>query len=58
MEPLTEKDLQFNKKLPKANATIKLGASNIFNNHIYQAYGSPSIGAIYYVAITFDNLLK
>jgi len=51
-------DLQVNKKLPKANATIKLGASNIFNNHVYQAYGSPSIGGIYYVAITFDNLLK
>ncbi|ASU34898.1 TonB-dependent receptor [Mucilaginibacter xinganensis] len=51
-------DLQVNKKLPKANATVKLGASNIFNNHVYQAYGSPSIGAIYYVAITFDNLLR
>ncbi len=51
-------DFQVNKKLPKSHSTIKLGASNIFNNRIYQAYGSPAIGAIYYVAITFDGLLK
>ncbi|MXV52991.1 TonB-dependent receptor [Pedobacter sp. HMF7647] len=51
-------DMQVNKKLPKANATIKLGGSNIFNNQVYQAYGSPSVGAIYYVSLTFENLLK
>lgn len=51
-------DLQINKKIMKSKATVKLGGSNIFNNHISQAYGSPAIGAIYYVAITFDNLLK
>ncbi len=51
-------DLQINKKLPKAGAMLKLGASNLFNNRIYQSYGSPAIGGIYYAAITFDNLLK
>jgi outer membrane receptor protein involved in Fe transport len=51
-------DLQVNKKLPKIGATLKLGGSNIFNNRVYQAYGSPAIGAIYYLGITFDNLLK
>ncbi|ULQ55809.1 TonB-dependent receptor [Flavihumibacter rivuli] len=51
-------DLQFNKKLPKHNAMLKLGSSNLLNNRIYQAYGSPAIGAIYYVAITFEGLLK
>jgi iron complex outermembrane receptor protein len=51
-------DLQVNKKLPKLKAMLKIGASNLFNNHISQAYGSPAIGGIYYVAITFDNLLK
>ena len=51
-------DLQVNKKLPKIGAAIKLGGSNIFNNRVYQAYGSPAIGAIYYVGVTFDNLLK
>jgi iron complex outermembrane receptor protein len=51
-------DLQFNKKLPKAGAMIKVGGSNILNNHISQSYGSPTIGALYYVAVVFDNLLK
>lgn len=51
-------DLQINKKLPKIHSTIKLGSSNIFNNKIYQSYGSPPIGAIYYVGITFNDLLK
>ncbi|KYP14159.1 TonB-dependent receptor [Flavihumibacter sp. CACIAM 22H1] len=51
-------DLQFNKKLPSVNGIIKLGGSNIFNNQIYQSYGSPRIGAIYYVSFTFDGLLK
>ncbi len=51
-------DLQVNKKLPRAGAMLKLGASNLLNNHIYQSYGSPAIGGIYYIAITFDNLLK
>lgn len=51
-------DLQFNKKLPSINAIIKIGGSNILNNQIYQSYGSPRIGAIYYVSVTFDGLLK
>lgn len=51
-------DLQFNKKLPKIHTTIKLGSSNLFNNRVYQTYGSPAIGAIYYVGLTFDDLLK
>jgi outer membrane receptor protein involved in Fe transport len=51
-------DLQFNKKLPKIHTTIKLGSSNLFNNRVYQTYGSPAVGAIYYVGLTFDDLLK
>jgi outer membrane receptor protein involved in Fe transport len=51
-------DLQFNKKLPKVNGIIKIGGSNILNHQIYQSFGSPQIGAIYYVSFTFDGLLK
>jgi iron complex outermembrane receptor protein len=51
-------DAQINKKLPRANTTIKLGGSNIFNKYISQAYGSPAVGAIYYVALVFDSPLK
>ncbi|WP_153799528.1 TonB-dependent receptor [Foetidibacter luteolus] len=51
-------DLQVNKKLPQINAMIKVGASNLLNNHVYTAYGSPTIGGVYYVSLTFDNLLN
>ena len=51
-------DLQFNKKLPKIGSTIKIGASNLFNHQVYTAYGSPTIGGIYYVSYTFDSLFK
>ncbi len=51
-------DFQINKKLPQHNAMIKIGASNALNNHVITAYGSPTIGAVYYVAYTIDELFK
>lgn len=51
-------DAQINKKIPSVNTTIKLGGSNIFNKYISQAYGSPAVGAVYYVALVYDNPLK
>ncbi|MFT3705342.1 MAG: TonB-dependent receptor [Agriterribacter sp.] len=50
-------DVQVNKKLPKSKSMIKIGAFNIFNNKIYQSYGSPAIGALYYVSLIFDGVL-
>jgi outer membrane receptor protein involved in Fe transport len=37
---------------------LRVGANNLLNNHIYQAYGSPSIGGVYYVSLLFDGILK
>jgi len=51
-------DAQVSYKLVPLKSVVKLGGSNIFNNQVYQAYGSPSIGAIYYVSIIFDQLLR
>ena len=51
-------DAQVSYKVLPIKSIIKLGANNLFNNQVYQAYGSPSIGAIYYVSVTFDQLLK
>ncbi len=51
-------DAQINKKIPSVNTTIKLGGSNIFNKYVSQSYGSPALGAIYYVALVFDNPLN
>lgn len=51
-------DVQVNKKLPQYKTMIKIGASNVFNNHVYTAFGSPSIGGVYYVSLTIDDLFN
>ncbi|HEY9049274.1 MAG TPA: TonB-dependent receptor [Ohtaekwangia sp.] len=51
-------DAQVNYKILPMKSMIKLGASNLFNKQVYQAYGSPAIGAIYYISVTFDELLR
>ena len=48
-------DAQVSYKMSKS--TIKLGGSNILNNHYIQYAGGPTLGALYYMAITFDNIL-
>jgi len=51
-------DAQVSYKMSSIKSIVKLGANNLFNNQVYQAYGSPAIGAVYYVSITFDELLR
>nr|WKN38419.1 TonB-dependent receptor [Tunicatimonas sp. TK19036] len=50
-------DAQVTAKIPSLLATAKLGGSNIFNQRYYQYEGGPTIGAMYYLALTFDGLL-
>lgn len=47
-------DLQIYYEVPKAYSTIRVGGSNIYNNRHIEAVGSPEIGALYYVAYSFD----
>ncbi len=51
-------DAQVTYKLPKANTSIKLGASNILNKRYLQYAGGPTIGGLYYLAFTVENLFK
>lgn len=51
-------DAQVSCKLPALKSILKVGANNVFNNQIYQAFGSPSIGAVYYISVTFDELFR
>lgn len=51
-------DAQISYKALPIKTLFKLGASNLLNHQVYQAYGSPSIGAVYYLSITFDELLR
>lgn len=51
-------DAQVSFHLPKAKTTIKLGGSDIFGHRYLQYAGGPTIGALYYAAVTLDGLLK
>lgn len=50
-------DAQVSYKLSSMKSILKLGGSNLLNERYITAYGSPSVGAIYYFSITFDELL-
>ena len=51
-------DGQLSYNLPAFHSSIKLGGSNIFNNRHVLSFGGPTLGAIYYVTVTFDQLLN
>ena len=47
-------DGQINYQVKKWDTTFKLGASNILNNMVFQAYGGPRIGRMAYFSIVYD----
>lgn len=51
-------DAQVSYRLKNIKSIVKLGGSNIFNNRYILNFGGPTIGAIYYLSITFDELLN
>lgn len=51
-------DLQFSRKIPKWNSTLKLGASNLTNNMVFQVYGGPRIGRMAYLSLTWEPAAK
>jgi iron complex outermembrane receptor protein len=51
-------DAQVSYKLSAIKSIVKLGGSNIGGKPYIQAFGSPSVGSMYYISITFDELLN
>ncbi|MBE9460378.1 TonB-dependent receptor domain-containing protein [Dyadobacter subterraneus] len=51
-------DAQVSYKVPSLKTTVKLGASNLTNHYVVQAFGSPSVGGLYYVSLNFDQLFR
>ncbi|MGI8636029.1 MAG: TonB-dependent receptor domain-containing protein, partial [Segetibacter sp.] len=47
-------DAQVNFKMPAIKTMIKLGASNLTNHYYVTAFGSPSIGGLYYAALAYN----
>jgi iron complex outermembrane recepter protein len=58
IDAINNVDAQLTIRVPKVKSAIKLGGTNIFNNRHIQYAGGPTIGALYYVAITIDGLLN
>ncbi len=51
-------DAQISFKAPSIKSIIKIGGTNIGGKPYVQAYGSASVGSMYYVALSFDELLN
>lgn len=51
-------DAQVSYRVPSIKTIIKLGANNLTNKYISQAYGSPAVGGLYYVSLVFDELFR
>ena len=51
-------DAQVSYKIVSAKCTLKVGGSNVLNKYYVTSYGNPQIGAVYYVSLLFDQLLK
>jgi iron complex outermembrane receptor protein len=47
-------DAQINLRVPTLKSTVKLGGTNIFDRRYFQYAAGPTIGALYYVSVTFD----
>ncbi|MES2778905.1 MAG: carboxypeptidase-like regulatory domain-containing protein [Bacteroidota bacterium] len=47
-------DAQINKKIPIAHCTVKLGASNLLDNQVYQVYGGPRVGRMAYLSVLLE----
>lgn len=51
-------DAQVSLKLPALKSILKVGGTNLGGKPYVQAYGSAAIGSMYYVSLTFDELLN
>jgi len=47
-------DAQVNYNFKKINTVLKVGASNILNNQVFQAYGGPRIGRLAYASLVYE----
>ena len=51
-------DAQVSYVFPKANTTLKVGASNVLDKRQFQTYGGPRIGRMAYVSLLYDFTKK
>ncbi len=54
----TSIDAQVSYRLPVLKSVVKLGGTNVLNQYYAQGYGLARIGGLYYLSITFDELMR
>jgi hypothetical protein len=58
IDAINNLDAQITYRILVAKTTIKVGGTNISNNRHIEYAGGPTIGALYYVSITVDDIFK
>ncbi len=58
VQAINNLDAQVSYKLSGIKSILKVGGTNLFGKPYVQAYGSASVGSMYYVSLTFDELLN
>jgi iron complex outermembrane recepter protein len=51
-------DAQISKKLSSIKSILKVGGTNIMGNNYITGWGNPTIGSMFYIGLTFDELLN
>ncbi len=51
-------DAQITHEIPAIRARVKFGGSNILNRRYTAAFANPRMGALYYVQLSFNNILN
>jgi iron complex outermembrane recepter protein len=51
-------DIQVSKKISSIKSILKVGGNNVMGNAYYTGYGNPTVGSMFYVGLTFDELLN
>ncbi|QMW01960.1 TonB-dependent receptor [Spirosoma foliorum] len=51
-------DAQVSKKLSGIKSILKVGGTNLTGKLYTQSWGNPSIGSMYYISLTFDQLMN
>jgi iron complex outermembrane recepter protein len=51
-------DAQVTYKIPNIKTLVKVGGTNILNKAYTTAWGNPTVGAMYYISLTFDQFMN
>lgn len=51
-------DAQVSKKISSIKSILKVGGTNILGSSYFTGWGNPTVGSLFYVGLTFDELLN